>query len=229
MASSVEFHDLRVSEVTPLTDDVGGGDLRRAARAAASVSTSCPGQHVTLRATVDGEDLRRSYSICANANEAGKLRVGIKTSSWWSLLHLGDARASRHGRRRRRHAPGRRVHHRPRPDTDQHRVAIVAGSGITPVLSLLATTLESEPGRTWTVVFGNRTANQRDVPRGAGGTQGPVSGPRLQLFHLLSREGSDLPLALGSDRRREDRDHPRPPPRSRRLSTSGSCAGPTRW
>jgi ring-1,2-phenylacetyl-CoA epoxidase subunit PaaE len=84
----------------------------------------------------------------------------------------------------------------PDPDQARHRVAIVAGSGITPVLSLLATTLESEPGARWTVIFGNRTASSVMFLEELEGLKDRYP-DRLQLFHLMSREGSDLPLLSG--------------------------------
>src|SRR5690606_37752182 len=74
--TTVEFHPLRVAAVEPLTDDAVAvtfdvpDDLAPRFR-------YLPGQHVTLRAEIDGRDVRRSYSVCANAN-SGTLRVGVK-------------------------------------------------------------------------------------------------------------------------------------------------------
>jgi ring-1,2-phenylacetyl-CoA epoxidase subunit PaaE len=191
--SSVEFHQLRVVEVTTLTDDAVSVGFDVPATLA-PVFEFLPGQHVTLRAMVDGEDLRRSYSICANAN-GGKLRVGIKRlpggafSTWATTrLRAGDTIGVM--------PPVGEFTIQPDSGIGVHRVAIAAGSGITPVLSLVATTLESEPGSSWTVLYGNRTVNSVMFLEELEALKDRYP-DRLQLFHLLSREGSDLALLSG--------------------------------
>ncbi len=189
----VDFHPLRVVEVAPLTDDSVAvtldvpDSLRETFR-------YLPGQHVTLRALIGDEDVRRSYSICANAN-GGKLRVGIKRlpGGVFSGFATGELRA---GDQVEVAAPvGEFIIH-PDPGHGGHRVAIVAGSGITPVLSLLSTTLEVEPRSSWTVLFGNRTVNSIMFLDELEALKDRYP-DRLQLFHVLSREGSDLSLLSG--------------------------------
>ena len=191
--SSVEFHLLRVVEVTPLTDESVAVTFDVPPHLAQAF-TYLPGQHVTLRAVVDGEDLRRSYSICANAN-GGKLRVGIKrlaggAFSTWATTRLGA------GDTVGVMSPVGEFTIEPDSGGARHRVAIVAGSGITPVLSLVSTTLESEPGSSWTVLFGNRTVNSVMFLEELEALKDRYPA-RLQLFHMLSREGSDLPMLSG--------------------------------
>lgn len=190
---SVDYHPLRVLEVSPLTDDSVAVtfDVPDGLNVAFHF---LPGQHVTLRAIIDGEDVRRSYSICSNAN-GGKLRVGIKrlpggVFSGWAIeeLRAGDVVEVM--------APVGEFTIDPDPSTTRHRVAIAAGSGITPVLSLISSTLEMEPGSSWTLLFGNRTANSVMFLEELEGLKDRYPG-RFQLFHLLSREGSDLPLLSG--------------------------------
>jgi ring-1,2-phenylacetyl-CoA epoxidase subunit PaaE len=190
---SVDFHPLRVLEVSPLTDD----SVVVALDVPEDLSDTfrfLPGQHVTLRALIDGVDVRRSYSICSNAND-GKLRVGIKrlpggVFSSYATTHLkaGDVLGVM--------PPVGEFIIDPDPASPRHRVAIVAGSGVTPVLSLIATTLESEPGSSWTLLFGNRTANTVMFLEELEGLKDRYP-ERFQLMHLLSREGSDLPLLSG--------------------------------
>ena len=190
---SVDFHPLRVTEVSPLTDDSVTvafdvpGQL-------AGVFEFIPGQHVTMRAIIDGEDIRRSYSICSNA-AGGKLRVGIKrlpggVFSAWAIEELGA------GDVLEVMPPVGEFTIDPDPSMSSHRVAIAAGSGITPVLSLIATTLELEPGSSWTLLYGNRTANSAMFLEELEGLKDRYP-DRFQLFHLLSREGSDLPFLSG--------------------------------
>ena len=190
---SVDFHPLRVLEVTPLTDDSVTVTFDVPDELADGFR-HLPGQHVTLRASIDGEDVRRSYSICSKAN-GGKLRVGIKRlpGGVFSTFATGGLQA---GDVVEITPPAGEFTIDPDPVAARHRVAIAAGSGITPVLSLIGTTLETEPGSSWTLVFGNRTANSVMFLEELEGLKDRYP-DRFQLLHLLSREGSDLPLLAG--------------------------------
>ena len=190
---SVEFHPLRVTEISPLTDDSVAVTFDVPAELT-STFDFLPGHHVTMRAEIEGEDVRRSYSICSNAN-AGKLRVGVKrlpggVFSNWAIerLQAGDVVEVM--------APVGEFTIDPDPGFVGHRVAIAAGSGITPVLSLISTTLESEPGASWTLLYGNRTANSIMFLEELEGLKDRYP-DRFQLLHFLSQEGSDLPLLSG--------------------------------
>jgi ring-1,2-phenylacetyl-CoA epoxidase subunit PaaE len=190
---SVEFHPLRVIEVSPLTDDSVTVTFE-VPEELAEAFDYLPGHHVTMRADIDGEDVRRSYSICSNAN-TGKLRVGIKrlpggVFSNWAIerLEAGDVVEVM--------PPVGEFIIEPDREAARHRVAIAAGSGITPVLSLISTTLESEPLSTWTLVYGNRSANTVMFLEELEGLKDRYP-ERFQLLHVLSREGSDLPLLSG--------------------------------
>ena len=76
MTTKVEFHPLEVAEVDPLTDDAVAVTFRVPDHLT-DTFRYLPGQHVTLKADIGGVDVRRSYSVCANANR-GTLRVGVK-------------------------------------------------------------------------------------------------------------------------------------------------------
>ena len=190
---SLDFHPLRVLEVSPLTDDAVTVTFDVPSELAETFRY-LPGQHMTLRALIDGRDVRRSYSICSNANE-GKLRVGIKrlpggafSTYATSVLAAGDVIDAM--------PPVGEFSIVPDPTAARHRVAIAAGSGITPVLSLISTTLESELRSSWTLLFGNRTANTVMFLEELEGLKDRFP-DRFQMFHLLSREGADLPLLAG--------------------------------
>jgi ring-1,2-phenylacetyl-CoA epoxidase subunit PaaE len=191
--TQVVFHPLRVTEVTPLTEDAVAVTFDVPPELA-DTFTYIPGQHVTLRAEIDGEDLRRSYSICANAR-TGKLRVGIKRLPGGKFSGYATTRL-RAGDVLEVMPPIGEFTIEIDPSPPRRAVAIAAGSGITPVISLLSTSLEMEPKASWTLLYGNRTANTimfldelealKDRYR-----------DRFQLFHILSREGSDVPLLSG--------------------------------
>lgn len=191
--SQVVFHPLRVIEVTPLTDEAVAVTFDVPPELADTFEY-IPGQHITLRGEIDGEDLRRSYSICANAR-TGKLRVGIKrlaggrfSSYATTQLDAGDMLEVM--------PPIGEFTIDIDPSRPRRAVAVAAGSGITPVLSLLSTSLEMEPEASWTLLYGNRTANTIMFLDELEGLKDRYR-DRFQLFHILSREGSDVPLLSG--------------------------------
>ncbi len=191
--SELAFHQLRVTEVTPLTDDSVAVSFD-VPEELADIFSYIPGEHMTLRAIINGEDVRRSYSICANA-VSGKLRVGIKRLSGGRFSTYATTEL----------AAGDTLDVMPPvgeftididPSRPRRSVAIAAGSGITPVLSLISTSLESEPEAHWALLFGNRTANSIMFLDELEGLKDRYR-DRFQLFHILSREGSDVPLLSG--------------------------------
>lgn len=191
--SDLEFHELRVTEVSPLTDDSVAVTFDVSPDLADKFDY-LPGQHVTVRRVIDGEDVRRSYSICAPAG-SGKLRVGIKklpggvfSTFATESLAAGDVLEVM--------SPVGEFTIDIDPSVSKKRVAIVAGSGITPALSLISTSLEMEPESTWTLIYGNKTANSVMFLDELEGLKDRFH-PRFQMFHILSREGSDVPLLSG--------------------------------
>ncbi len=191
--SRLEFHPLRVTEVSPLTEESIAVTFDVPADLA-DVFDFIPGQHVTVRAFLDEVDTRRSYSICAPAG-SGKLRVGIKKlpGGAFSTFATGELKA---GDVLEVMAPVGEFTIDIDPTKPRKAVAIVAGSGITPVMSLISSSLELEPRSTWTLLYGNRTANSVMFLDELEGLKDRFH-PRFQLFHILSREGSDVPLLSG--------------------------------
>lgn len=191
--SQLEFHQLRVTEVSPLTED----SVCVTFDVPPELETTfdyIPGQHVTVRKQLDEVDVRRSYSICAPAG-SGKLRVGVKKLPGGAFstyateeLKAGDVLEVM--------SPVGEFTIDIDPDKPRKAVAIAAGSGITPVLSLISTSLEKEPESRWTLLYGNRTANSVMFLDELEALKDRYH-PRFQLFHILSREGSDVPLLSG--------------------------------
>ena len=186
------FHWLTVTEVAQLTDEAVAISLDVPNDARDSFRY-LPGQHMVLRAIIDGEDVRRSYSICSNAKE-GKLRIGVKRLEGGAFSTFATTRL----------AAGDMIEAMPpigefviEPDRAlaRHRCAIVAGSGITPVLSLVSTTLESEPESRWSVIYGNSRAGSVMFLDEIEGLKDRY-GSRLHLIHVLSREET-VPLLTG--------------------------------
>lgn len=150
------FHPLRVSAIERITDDAVAVTLA-VPPALRETFRHTPGQHLNVRFTVDGEEVRRSYSICAPATEEPAdpvLRVGIRmvdggVFSTYALkeLAVGDQVEAM--------APTGRFVLEPGPGLF---AAIVGGSGITPVLSIAATLLDREPAARFCLIRSDRTA-----------------------------------------------------------------------
>lgn len=158
-----------------------------------------PGQHLTVRREgADGADVRRSYSICSTPDELarhGRLRIGVREipGGAFSAFACGALRG------------GDTVEVLPplghfttafAPERVRHYGAVVAGSGITPVLSLVATALAVEPASTFTLVYGNRTANTVMFAEELADLKDRYP-TRLHLVHVLSREQGESPLLSG--------------------------------
>jgi ring-1,2-phenylacetyl-CoA epoxidase subunit PaaE len=152
------------------------------------------GQHLTLRAMIDGQDVRRSYSICS-AVQDNALRVAIKRTpggmfSSWANEHL---------------LPGHSVEVMPpmghfnvplAPGNARHYLAFAAGSGITPILSIIKTTLLTEPGSRFTLVYGNRASSSVIFKDELSDLKDQYMG-RLTLAYVMSREQQDIELFNG--------------------------------
>jgi ring-1,2-phenylacetyl-CoA epoxidase subunit PaaE len=191
--SAPVFHSLRVVEVARETDD-GVSVTFDVPEELTDEFRYLPGQHVTIRARIGGEDVRRSYSICANAN-TGKLRVGIKRlpGGAFSTYATTDLKA---GDELDVMPPIGEFTIEPDPAAARHYAAIAAGSGITPVLSLISTVLEVEPESRFTLVFGNRGAASIMFLEELEGLKDRYP-DRFHLMHVLSRESGTVPLFSG--------------------------------
>jgi ferredoxin-NADP reductase/fatty acid desaturase len=179
------FHPLRVASVEPLTADSVVVTFEVPADLAKEYHY-VQGQHLTLRAVVDGNDVRRSYSICAPVS-ANTLRVAVKRIEGGvfsgyvnSTLQPGDILDVM--------TPTGRFHTGLAAGAQRRYAGVVAGSGITPVLSILGTTLEVEPDSTFDLVYGNRTADSTMFLAELESLASRHDG-RLRLHHVRSREG----------------------------------------
>jgi ring-1,2-phenylacetyl-CoA epoxidase subunit PaaE len=157
-----------------------------------------PGQHLTLRATINGEDVRQSYSICiapSAARATGTLRVasarvaGGRMSTWLNdVVRPGDVVDVM--------TPLGSFTCPTQPDASRHHVAIAAGSGITPVLSIITAVLEEEPHSRVTLLYGNRRTSSIMFLEELADLKNRYP-ERLQLVHVLSREPQDVELFTG--------------------------------
>ncbi|MGA0571587.1 1,2-phenylacetyl-CoA epoxidase subunit PaaE [Variovorax sp. VNK109] len=195
MPAARHFHDLPIRRVTP-----------EAARAVALTFTVPPelrevfafepGQFLTLRADIDGQQQRRSYSICssrARYADAGELDIAIKPveggvfSNWAATnLRAGDQISVM--------PPDGRF--TPRLPGAMHRVGFAAGSGITPLLSIIASTLAADPDSRFTLVYSNQRVGTIMFHEALQDLKDKYPA-RLTLIHLLSRQPQEVALFNG--------------------------------
>ncbi|MCL1593740.1 MAG: 2Fe-2S iron-sulfur cluster-binding protein [Actinomycetia bacterium] len=153
-----------------------------------------PGQHVTLKTSIGTDVVRRSYSICSPLS-SGDLTVGIKhleggvfSSFANDGLSVGDVVEVT--------PPAGDFTIQPEPAAENHYIAVVAGSGITPVLAMVASVLPAEPQSHFTLIYGNRDGRSIMFLEELDALKNRFP-DRLSLIHILSRESHLIPLFEG--------------------------------
>jgi ring-1,2-phenylacetyl-CoA epoxidase subunit PaaE len=190
---SLHFHSLTVKDIRRETDDC------------ISVAFDIPpslendfrfehGQNITIRKLINGEELRRNYSICTSPDDK-ELRVAIKAmpfgrfSTWANTsLKQGDVLEVM--------PPTGKFNSPLDPKATKNYLAFAAGSGITPVMSILKTVLRAEPASNFTLVYGNRDRRSIIFREELENLKNKYIG-RLQLVHILSREQPEAEILHG--------------------------------
>ena len=148
-----KFHPLKVKEIRRETDD------------AVSVAFDVPnelkeayqfkqGQYLTFKKEINGEEIRRNYSVCVSPLE-NELRIAVKkvpggrfSTFANEVLKEGDVLETM--------TPMGRFYTEMNPENEKNYVGFAGGSGITPIMSILKTVLQTEPNSTFTLFYGNR-------------------------------------------------------------------------
>jgi ring-1,2-phenylacetyl-CoA epoxidase subunit PaaE len=190
---SPRFHCLAIRDVKRETADAISMTFAIPEELAENYDFS-PGQYLTLRTTMDGEEVRRSYSICSGPDD-GELRIAVKkvdggAFSSWALDELkpGDELdvMTPTGRFGVMHAA----------EEARTHVGFVAGSGITPIMSIIRGILAREAKSRFFLFYGNRTTNSI-LFREALEELKDCFMARLSVFHVLSQEEQDLSILHG--------------------------------
>ncbi len=193
--SAPRFQELAVKRVSPeaagavaITFDIPPAERERFAFE--------PGQFLTVRATIDGQDVRRNYSISSPRSRLarnGELEIGIRPVEG-GLFSNWAARAIKAGDTLQVMPPdGRFVIRKKRAI---HRVGFAAGSGITPILSIAATTLEEQPDSKFTLIYGNRRMSTVMFNEDLQDLKDRFR-DRLTMIHVLSRQAQEVDLLQG--------------------------------
>jgi ring-1,2-phenylacetyl-CoA epoxidase subunit PaaE len=120
--------------------------------------TFVAGQYVNLKVTLDGQEIRRAYSICA-APKSGELRIAVKSVKNGFFSKFANEKLAV-GNVIEVGTPEGKFTFEPKTDRQRNYAAFVAGSGITPVFSILKTVLEEEPNSTFVLVYGNKSEKE---------------------------------------------------------------------
>jgi len=193
--SSPLFHELSIKKVSPeaagsvaITFDIPSNSREK--------FHFEPGQFLTLRADVNGQDVRRNYSISSPRSQflkRGELEIGIRPveggvfSNWAATqLKAGDTV-------RVMPPEGRFTSQKPRAI---HRVGFAAGSGITPILSIAATTLEEQTESKFTLIYGNRRMSSVMFNEALQDLKDRFPS-RFTMIHILSQQAQEVDLLQG--------------------------------
>src|SRR3978361_814286 len=194
-----------MSSPAPRFHRLAVNDLRRESADAVSLTFAipqdladdysfAPGQYLTLRTTMDGEEVRRSYSICSGPDD-GELRIAVKKidggafSSWAADdLSPGDQRDGM--------TPTGRFGIAHAPEQARTYVGFAAGSGITPILSIVKGVLACEPNSRFFLFYGNRSAGGMLFREQLEELKDRFL-QRFSVFHVISGEEQDIPILQG--------------------------------
>ncbi|QNA44874.1 1,2-phenylacetyl-CoA epoxidase subunit PaaE [Lacibacter sediminis] len=190
---SIHFHELRVKEVKKETSDCVSVlfDVPETLKEAFEFTQ---GQSLTMRSTINGEEVRRTYSICSSPLEH-QLKVAIKKVDGGLFSSFANEQLKKNDMLEVMTPIGRFY---TTLDTSNRKnyVAFAAGSGITPLLSIIKTTLVIEPDSTFTLVYGNKTRSSIIFFEELEGLKNKYIN-RFNLIHMLSREKTDADLNFG--------------------------------
>jgi len=189
----IHFHSLSVRRVEKETDDCVSIEFEVPSELR-DVFRFKQGQNLTIKKTFNGEELRRNYSICTSPFE-NKLKVAVKKAeggvfSTWANEELKT------GEILEVLPPTGKFYTDLDPSRKKNYVAFAAGSGITPIISIIKTTLVTEPKSEFTLVYGNRTKNSIIFKEEIEALKDKFI-DRFRVYHILSRELTEAEINNG--------------------------------
>ena len=152
------------------------------------------GQHLTLRKEINGQDIRRNYSLCSSPidNESKvaikTIREGVFSNYAFNELKKGDELQVM--------PPHGEFYVECEPNSSKNYIAFAAGSGITPMLSIIKTHLHKEPNSTFKLFYLNRTVKSIIFKEEIEQLKNEFFG-RFQVFYFLTKEQRDIPFLNG--------------------------------
>lgn len=190
---SIHFHKLKIKDVRKETEDCVSiafhipDELK-------DVYSFSHGQNIALRSFINGEDVRRSYSICTAPYE-NELRVAVKKAEFGLFSRYANEELKA-GDEIDVLPPTGKFFTKLNKEHKKNYLAIAAGSGITPVISIIKTILKNEPFSRLTLVYGNRSRAAIIFLEELEALKNRYL-ERLVLVHILSREKTDTAINSG--------------------------------
>ncbi len=189
----LHFHPLKVKDIRKETNDCVSISFH-IPQELQQVFSYKPGQYLTLKATVNGEETRRSYSLCS-APASGQWRIAVKKVDGGAFsvyaneqLKAGDTLEVL--------PPLGHFTTDCHPANKKDYVGFAAGSGITPLLSIVSTVLQTEPGSRFTLVYGNKNRHSIIFREELEALKNRYM-ERFRVIHVLSREVTDATINSG--------------------------------
>ena len=188
-----KFHSIKVADIYKATKDCSvitfdiPADLQQEFQFK-------QGQHLTVRAFIDGKDERRSYSLCSSPMEnkwqvaVKKITEGVFSTYVNDTLKKGDSLDLM--------APHGAFHTEVDTTKAKNYIAFAAGSGITPILSIIKTHLAAEPNSTFKLFYLNRTVKSIIFKEEIEQLKNKYFG-RFEIFHFLTKEHRSIELLNG--------------------------------
>ena len=196
-----KFHPLRIAHIARETRDAVALTFD-VPPALAQTFRFVQGQHLTLRADIANDDLRRSYSICS-AVQDGTLRIAVKKAPGGTFSTWVNERLEA-GQTIEVMPPMGHFNVPLDAANRKHYLGFAAGSGITPLLSIIKTTLMTEPHSRFTLFYGNRSSAAVIFKEELSDLK-DIFLARLNLVYVMSREPQDIALLNGRiDRQKTD-------------------------
>jgi ring-1,2-phenylacetyl-CoA epoxidase subunit PaaE len=152
------------------------------------------GQNISIRMRINGEEIRRSYSICSSPLEK-ELRIAVKKVEQGRFSTFANEQLQK-GDILEVLSPTGKFYTELNPGNQKNYLAFVAGSGVTPLLSIIKTTLATEPCSSFTLIYGNRNRNTIIFKEELEALKNRYL-DRLSIHHILSREMTDAPINHG--------------------------------
>ena len=188
-----KFHSLTVSDKRNETAD----SVRISLQVPDDIQSEfnfLPGQHLPIQIDIDGKAVRRTYSICSAPGEA-PLEIGIRIQAG-GLFSGYVADSLQAGDVLQVMPPFGQFHASIDPANRKNYLAFASGSGITPIISIIRSTLEQEPGSRFLLFYGNRRQNTAMFIDDLYALKNSFT-ERLQLFFLFTREEQEYPIFSG--------------------------------
>ena len=190
---SLHFHPLTVKSVRKETADCVSIEFEVPATLQQTFAYK-QGQNIAIKTQINGQEIRRNYSICTSTQE-NRLRVAVKKMEG-GLFSTYANDTLKKGEVLEVFPPTGKFYTELDPTQHKNYLAVAAGSGITPVLSLIKTTLATEPASSFTLVYGNRTRHSILFFEELENLKNQYM-QRFNLVHVLSREKTESLLNFG--------------------------------